>query len=218
MRKKDKLNILYEDKYILAVSKPENILSIATTKEKENTLYRKVSDYVKKQNKNNKVFIVHRLDKETSGIVLFAKDLKTKYKLQETWSSTVRKYYAIVEGNIVNRGIIKNYLAETKYLKTYITNDKNKGKIAITKYEPIQNNKDYTLLNIEILTGRKNQIRVHMSSIKHPIIGDKKYGYSKNNRMYLQAYYLEFNHPVDNKRIIIEEPITENFLNLMDKH
>ncbi len=207
MKKKDKLKILYEDKSIIVISKPSNLLTIGTNKEHNNTLYRKVSEYVKKQHKTNKIFIVHRLDKDTSGIIIFAKTEQAKRILQRNWDKFKRKYIALVEGIVTKEDTIKNYLAETKSLKTYITNDKKIGKLAITKYKPIKSNKEYTLLNIEILTGRKNQIRVHMENINHPIVGDKKYNSKKNpiRRMCLHATYLEFIHPITNKKIIIED-------------
>ena len=205
MKKNEKLEILYEDKYIIIVNKPSGLLTIGTNKEKDNTLYRKVSDYVKKQHKSNKIFIVHRLDKDTSGIILFAKQEETKRKLQYNWDKTARKYIALVEGKVKKEGIIKNYLKETKTLYTYSTNDTN-GKLAITKYKPIIAKKEYSLLDIEILTGRKNQIRVHMKDISHPIVGDKKYDTKKNpiRRMCLHANYLKFKHPITNKDIVIE--------------
>lgn len=215
MKKKDKLKILYEDKSIIIISKPSNLLTIGTNKEHNNTLYRKVSEYVKKQHKSNKIFIVHRLDKDTSGIIAFAKTERVKRILQRNWDKTKRKYVALVEGKVAKGDTIKNYLAETKTLKTYITNDKKIGKLAITKYKPIKGNKEYTLLDIEILTGRKNQIRVHMESINHPIVGDKKYNSKKNpiRRMCLHATYLEFIHPITNKRLIIED----KYPNIFDK-
>lgn len=215
MNKKDKLNILYEDKYLIAISKPHNLLTIGTAKEKDNTLYRKVSDYVKKQHKSNKIFIVHRLDKDTSGIIVFAKTEQAKRILQRNWDESKRKYIALVEGKVTKSDTIKNYLAQTKTLKTYIINDKKIGKLAITKYNPIKTNKEYSLLEIEIFTGRKNQIRVHMESIKHPIVGDKKYGAKKNpiRRMCLHATYLELYHPITNKKIIIED----KYPNIFDK-
>lgn len=215
MKKKDKLKILYEDKSIIIISKPSNLLTIGTNKEHNNTLYRKVSEYVKKQHKSNKIFIVHRLDKDTSGIIAFAKTEPVKRILQRNWDKTKRKYVALVEGKVTKGDTIKNYLAETKTLKTYITNDKKIGKLAITKYKPIKGNKEYTLLDIEILTGRKNQIRVHMESINHPIVGDKKYNSKKNpiRRMCLHATYLEFIHPITNKRLIIED----KYPNIFDK-
>ena len=213
MKKKDKLKILYEDKSIIVISKPSGLLTIGTNKEHNNTLYRKVSDYVKKQHKSNKIFIVHRLDKDTSGIIVFAKTEQVKRILQRNWDKFKRKYVALVEGKVTKRNIIKNYLAETKTLKTYITNDKKIGKLAITEYNPIKSNKEYSLLNIEILTGRKNQIRVHMESINHPIVGDKKYNSKKNpiRRMCLHATCLEFIHPLTNRRIIINDKYPEIF-------
>ena len=217
MKKKDKLKILYEDKSIIVISKPSGLLTIGTNKEHNNTLYRKVSDYVKKQHKSNKIFIVHRLDKDTSGIVVLSKTEQAKRRLQRNWDKFKRKYVALVEGKVAKGDTIKNYLAETKTLKTYITNDKKTGKLAITKYKPIKNNKEYTLLDIEILTGRKNQIRVQMESINHPIAGDKKYNSKKNpiRRMCLHATYLEFTHPVSNKRIVINDNYPEIFDKLL---
>lgn len=219
MKKKEKLNILYEDKYLIVIEKPSGLLTIGTTKERENTLYKKVSDYVKKQHKSNKIFIVHRLDKDTSGIILFAKNEEVKRKLQRDWDKTIRKYIALVEGNVTKNGIIKNYLGETKTLKTFITNNKNLGKLAITKYYVLKNTKEYSLLNIEILTGRKNQIRVHMESINHSIVGDKKYGSKKNpiRRLCLHANYLEFIHPIINKKIIINSNYPIIFDKLINK-
>lgn len=219
MKKKEKLNILYEDKYLIVIEKPSGLLTIGTIKERENTLYKKVSDYVKKQHKSNKIFIVHRLDKDTSGIILFAKNEEVKRKLQIDWDKTIRKYIALVEGNVTKNGIIKNYLGETKTLKTFITNNKNLGKLAITKYYVLKNAKEYSLLNIEILTGRKNQIRVHMESINHSIVGDKKYGSKKNpiRRLCLHANYLEFIHPITNKKIIINSNYPIIFDKLINK-
>ena len=219
MKKNDKLKILYEDKTLIVISKPSGLLTIGTNKENNNTLYRKVSEYVKKQHKSNKIFIVHRLDKDTSGIIVFAKTEPVKRILQRNWDKTKRKYIALVEGKINQKDIIKNYLAETKTLRTYITNDKKIGKLAITKYQPIKSNKEYTLLDIEILTGRKNQIRVHMEDINHPIVGDKKYNSKKNpiRRMCLHATYLEFIHPITNKKVIIEDRYPIIFDKLIEK-
>ncbi len=219
MKKNDKLKILYEDKTLIVISKPSGLLTIGTNKENNNTLYRKVSEYVKKQHKSNKIFIVHRLDKDTSGIIVFAKTEPVKRILQRNWDKTKRKYIALVEGKINQKDIIKNYLAETKTLRTYITNDKKIGKLAITKYQPIKSNKEYTLLDIEILTGRKNQIRVHMENINHPIVGDKKYNSKKNpiRRMCLHATYLEFIHPITNKKVIIEDRYPIIFDKLIEK-
>ena len=214
---KKKLDILYEDKFIIIVNKPVNLLTISTEKEKERTLFHYVYDYLKKKNKRNKVFIVHRLDKDTSGIIMFAKDEATKFYMQENWNKVKRNYVAVVNGKIENKkGVIKNYLMETKTHLTYSVNDKN-GKLAITEYEKILENKKYTMLSLTLKTGRKNQIRVQLSNIGHPIVGDKKYGTKKDpiRRMALVANTLEFIHPKTKEKIIIDIDIPNTFINLV---
>lgn len=212
---KDKLDIIYEDKELIVVNKKAHLLTIATEDEKINTLYHKVYEYEKKKNKNNKIFIVHRLDKDTSGIVLFAKSAKMKELLQNDWNDIAynREYLAIVEGCVKkDKDTIKQYLKETKTLKTIITN-KNDGKLAITNYEVLKKSKNYSILKINISTGRKNQIRVALSSIDHPIIGDKKYGSTKNplRRMCLHASKLEIIHPITKNHLIFEARIPKEF-------
>ncbi len=216
MKKDEKLDILFEDKYIIIVNKPAHLLTIATDKNEFNTLYRKVSTYVKKQNKNNKIFIVHRLDKETSGIIIFAKTQNVKYNLQNNWSNTKRYYIAIVEGFLKKDDTIKSYLKETKTNYTYSSKNKD-GLLAITKYKILTSNKNYSKLEIEILTGRKNQIRVHMKDINHPIVGDKIYGSTKNpiRRLCLHASLIIFNHPVTKKEMKITCPIPTIFDNII---
>ena len=218
MKKREKMDIIYEDRYLIVINKPANLLTIGTEKNRDNNLYRKVSEYVKKQHKSNKIFIVHRLDKDTSGIILFAKSEKIKSILQCEWDKTTRYYVALVEGIVTKSGTIKNWLRETKTLYTYSSNIKNDGKLAITKYKPIKNNNQYTLLEIEILTGRKNQIRVHMKDINHPIVGDKKYGSTKNpiRRMTLHATYLKIIHPITNKELEFNSNYPKIFDNLIN--
>ena len=215
--KKKKLDILYEDKFIIIVNKPSNLLTVATDKEKDRTLYSYVFDYLKQKNKNNKVFIVHRLDKDTSGIVMFAKDEKTKFFLQDNWDKFKRNYVAIVNGKVQNKkGVIKSYLQETKTHLTYSVNDKN-GKLAITEYEKILENKQYTMLSLNLKTGRKNQIRVQLADMGNPIVGDKKYGIKKDpiRRMALIANTLEFIHPKTKEKIVIDIDIPNSFINLV---
>lgn len=215
--KKKKLDILYEDKFIIVVNKPSNLLTISTEKEKIRTLYSYVYDYLKQKNKNNKVFIVHRLDKDTSGIVIFAKDEKSKLFLQENWDNFKRNYVAIVNGKVKNKkGVLKSYLNETKTHLTYSVKDKN-GKLAITEYEKILENKNYTMLSLNLKTGRKNQIRVQLSDMGNPIVGDKKYGIKKDpiRRMALVANTLEFIHPKTKEKIIIDIDIPSSFINLV---
>ncbi|CCY45804.1 pseudouridine synthase [Clostridium sp. CAG:1193] len=214
IKDKNKLDILYEDKYLLIVNKPANMLTIGTDKEKNNTLYHYTSNYVKNTNKNNKIFIVNRLDKETSGIVVFAKNENIKRAMQDNWNDIVslRKYIAITHGITDDKGIIKSYLKENSSHMVYSTNDKNNGKLSITEYKKIKNNKKYSLLEIIIHTGRKNQIRVHMKDINHPIIGDNKYGIKDNfKRMMLHAYQIKFTHPITNKEVNIISRVDQVF-------
>ena len=218
--KKDKLDIVYEDKFIIVINKPSHLLTISTDNEKEKTLFHKVMMYEKRKNKNNKVFIVHRLDKDTSGLVLFAKDEKIKYKLQNNWDKEAKRgYVAVVHGKTKDKDTLKSYLAETKTLLVYSTDEKN-GKLAITEYQKLDENKKLTLLKIKIKTGRKNQIRVQLNDNGNSIVGDKKYGESKFDplrRLCLHANYLEIIHPVTNKRIVFETEIPREFNNLLVK-
>ncbi len=175
-------DVLFEDDHIIVVNKPSGLLTIATAKEKEKTLYHIVREYLVSKNKNARVFIVHRLDKDTSGIVVLAKDEKTKNRLQENWNEYVslREYVAVVHGVLKKKEdrIIQN-LKETKTNLVYVSRNDD-GKEAITNYKVIKANDNYSELSINIETGRKNQIRVAMASIKHPIVGDKKYGDPKD--------------------------------------
>lgn len=215
--KSKKLNILYEDKYLIIINKPSNLLTISTEKEKENTLFHKVFEYLKKKNKNNKVFIVHRLDKDTSGIIVFAKDSKTKCFLQDNWDKFKRGYVAVVEGKVKNnKGVLKSYLMETKTHYTYLVNDDG-GKLAITEYEKVLENKKYTMLSLNLKTGRKNQIRVQLANMGTPIVGDKKYGTKHDpiRRMALVANYLSFTHPITKENIIIDIDIPNEIVKLV---
>ena len=205
-----KLNILYEDKYLIIVYKRHGLLTISRDNHNDLNLYDEVKEYEKKKNPRNKIFIVHRLDKDTSGLVLFAKNEKIKYALQNNWDKVIRKYYAVVEKEVLENKTLINYLQESKTGEVFVTNNKVMGKKSLTKYEVLSKNNKCSLLDIEIKTGRKNQIRVQLAYILHPIIGDKKYGNTKNKELLLQAYYLKFNHPVDNKEIIIKTDIEKS--------
>ena len=214
--KKDKLNIVYEDKDIIVINKPTHLLTISTENEKERTLFHKVYLYLKKKNKNNKVFVVHRLDKDTSGLIVFAKSEIVKKKLQNNWNKSIRNYVAVVNGNVLKeKDTLRSYLKETKTLLVYSTNDKS-GDLAITSYQKIMSNKEYTLLSINIKTGRKNQIRVQLNDIGHSIVGDKKYGIKKDplRRLCLHANYLEFIHPITDKKLSFDIDIPNSFISL----
>lgn len=213
-----KIKIVYEDNYLIIVDKPAGVLSISTDREQIRTMFHEVREYEKKKNKRNKIFIVHRLDKDTSGLMMFAKNEMIKNYLQNNWNTIKREYIAVVVGNVnKEKGEIRSYLKETKTLLTYSTNDQN-GKFAITKYEKMKSNGLYSLLKITILTGRKNQIRVHMKEISHPIIGDKKYGNKINpiHRLALCANRLEFIHPVTKENLKIELSVPKEFLQLFE--
>ncbi|MDD6272232.1 MAG: RNA pseudouridine synthase [bacterium] len=210
MKKNDnkKLNIYFEDKHLLIVYKEGGLSTINNDKYKD-SLYSKVYDYLHK--KNQKVFVVHRLDRDTSGLVIFAKSEKVKLMLQNNWENVEREYIAIVHGNTKSEDIIKSYLKETKTLYTYYTNDKN-GKYSETKYTKLFSNNNYSLLRINLITGRKNQIRVHMSDNKTPILGDKKYGKKDGFRkMMLLANKIDFIHPITKQRILINLEIPDNY-------
>ena len=213
--KTKKMNIVYEDRDLIVINKPAHLLTISTDNEKEKTLFHQVMLYEKRKNKSNKVFIVHRLDKDTSGVVVFAKNEKIKRALQEAWNDycDVREYYAIVEGNVKEtKGTIKQYLTENKTLHTYAT-DKEHGKLAITDFETIKASKNYSILKVTIRTGRKNQIRVALADMGHPIIGDKNYGSTKNplRRMCLHHRYLKIKHPLKNHTFEFVSPVPSEF-------
>ena len=211
-------DIIYEDKYIIVVNKPSNLLTISTDNEKYNTLYHMVREYVKNINKNNRIFIVHRLDKDTSGVILFAKDEKTKNMLQDNWNEYVkeRNYIGIVHGNVSKEeDTIINYLNETKTNLVYTTT-KDKGKEAITHYKVLNKNKLYTELNINISTGRKNQIRVTLKELGNPILGDKIYGIKDEyKRLFLHANRLKIYYPYIKKDILFETKIPIEFKKIM---
>ncbi len=204
-----KLKILFEDKSFLIVYKETNISTIRNEKY-NGSLYEEVYDYLHK--KNQKVFVVHRLDKDTSGLVIFAKNEQVKEYLQRYWDKVERKYITLVHGITKESGVIKSYLKETKTLLTYSTNDKS-GKYAETEYKRLMNNKQYSLLDINLITGRKNQIRVHMKDNNTPILGDRKYGIKDGFRhMMLLANKIEFIHPITHEKINIDLGIPEDYL------
>jgi len=213
-------DILFEDEHIIVVNKPSGLLTIATAKEKEKTLYHIVREYLTSTNKFAKVFIVHRLDKDTSGIVVLAKDEKTKNKLQENWQTyvTLREYVAVVHGKLEkdNARIVQR-LKETSTNLVYVSHDKE-GKEAITNYKVIKSNDNYSMVSVNIETGRKNQIRVAFNSINHPIVGDKKYSKIKDNeqRLFLHANRLKMYYPEIKKDILFETSTPNEFKKIMN--
>ncbi len=207
-----KLDIIYEDKEIIVINKPSHILTISDGKTSK-TLYGMVREYVKKQHKSNKIFIVHRLDKDTSGVIVLAKNEEMKYYLQNNWDKITKRYYlAIVEGHLENkRGVIREYLKESKTHLVYKTT-KEKGTYAETKYEVVNYNKNTTVVKIEIKTGKKNQIRVAFKNLGHPIIGDKKYGSNSNPIKRLGLHALELEIKFKDKEMKFQADIPKEFL------
>lgn len=213
-------DILFEDDHIIVVNKPSGLLTIATNKEKEKTLYHIVREYVVSKDKRARIFIVHRLDKDTSGIVVLAKDEKTKNQLQENWNEYVslREYIAVVHGIVKKKeDRIVQYLKETKTNLVYPTRE-NDGKEAITNYKVIKENNEYSMVQIFLETGRKNQIRVAFQSMKNPIVGDKKYGEKDSEtRLFLHANRLKMYYPEIKKEILFETPTPNEFKKIMDR-
>lgn len=209
------IKVLYEDDYLIAINKPSGLLSVATDREREMTAYQIVKDNLAYGNRRLQLFVLHRLDRDTSGILLFAKNRNIQEQMQQKWGEMVteRGYQAIVEGcPEKEEDELRSYISENKAMLVYKSDDQ-KGKLAITRYRTIKSDNKYSLLKINILTGRKNQIRVQLSSIGHPIAGDKKYGAKGNpiNRLALHADRLTFTHPVTGKSIKINSPLPGRF-------
>lgn len=217
--KNDKIDIIYEDDDLIAINKPAGLLSIATEDNKERTAYHLVMEYVKRRNSQGKVFIVHRLDRDTSGVLVIAKNERMKLLLQENWNEIVkvRGYIAIVSGKLNKKtDTIKSWLKETKTQLVYSSHRSGDGKEAITHYTVLKENEKYSMLDVKIDTGRKNQIRVHMKDIGHPVIGDRKYDFisSPIKRLGLHANILEFVNPITKKTIHLEAPMPREFKKL----
>lgn len=215
------LTILYEDQDIIVVDKVSGLLTVSTDRTKDNTAYFRINNYMRKGNpkSRNRVFIVHRLDRDTSGVLVFAKDEKAKRFLQDNWHDFDKRYLAVVHGHIKpETDTISSYLAENSIFKVYSTDDPAKGKLAKTKYTLLQESKDFSLLEVELLTGRKNQIRVHLADRKCPVAGDKKYGKKEGiKRLCLHSVSLSFLHPYTKEEMSFSTKMPSYFKTLMKK-
>ena len=217
-KKSQGITIVFEDDDIVVIDKQAGVLSIATDKEKSQTAYSMISTHVKSREKGNKIFIVHRLDRDTSGLMMFAKSEKVKTILQTNWKDIVveRTYLAIVEGQVEKtEGTITSYLRESKAMIVH-SSQKPYGQLAVTHYQLFKSSRDYTMLKVNLETGRKNQIRVHMQDIGHSVVGDKKYG-SKSNpigRLGLHSWVLAFKHPISEEPLRFETSVPGKFLGL----
>jgi RluA family pseudouridine synthase len=216
------LPVLYEDKDIIVVEKPGGLLTMGTERDKSRTAHSILNDYVRKGDprSRNRIYIVHRLDRDTSGILIFAKSESAKIFLQGNWDSTDKHYLTIVHGSMTPKsGTISSYLTENSAFNVYSTTDPAAGKLSHTEYEVLKEVKGFSLLEIHLLTGRKHQIRVQLSENGHPVVGDRKYG--KGNDTYgtlaLHARSISFTHPVNGRRLTFETGIPDFFIRLVGK-
>lgn len=215
-----RLKLVYEDDDIIVVNKGYGLLSMGTDKIKDGTAYSILREYVKWSDPRNKLFIVHRLDRDTSGLMMFAKNEEAKNTMQHNWNNMVlnRKYLAVVEGTPDQaEGVIKSYLAENAEHEVYSTPDPTLGQLAVTRYKTLASKNGYTMLEVELDTGRKNQIRVHMKEMGHPIAGDRRYGAKSSpiHRLALHAQTLRFAHPVTRKEMNFETPVPAGFTKMV---
>ncbi len=205
MKERQQYKIVYEDHDIIVTEKPAGLLTMGTEKEKEKTLYFMLTEYLRAttDNKKARILIVHRLDRDTSGYVVFAKTETAKRKLQAQWTDAVKKYYAITEGTpLPMEGVLESELVEDKFKRVYsVPKHTRFSRTAVTRYQVMRGNEFYALLEITLETGRKNQIRVQFSDAGHPLAGDEKYGARTNpiGRLALHAGFLSIPHPATGK-------------------
>ena len=214
------IKIIYEDRDILVIDKPSGLLTMASAAEREKTAYHILTDYVRKgcAKSPKRVFIVHRLDRDTSGIVIFAKTEAAKRRLQDQWDKTEKKYLAVVYGKLPEKsGAITSYLAENAAHVVYSTKDRSIGKLSTTAYKVLKETRDFSVLEIGLVTGRKNQIRVHFAQMGHPVVGDAKYGKKDDmhKRMALHGRSVSFPHPWNGRRMLLEAKIPAYFTGLI---
>lgn len=215
-----RLQLVYEDDDIIVVNKGYGLLSMGNDKIKDGTAYSILRDYLKSKDPRNKLFIVHRLDQHTSGLMVFAKNIEAKETMQHNWNNMVRRrqYVCVVEGKLdPPEGSVKSYLAENSKFLVYSTDDPEEGKLAYTRYKTLKSANGYTLVEVELETGRKNQIRVHMQELGHPITGDRRYGArtAPIHRLALHARTLVFVHPVSRRLMEFETPIPASFASMV---
>ncbi len=215
-----RLSIVYEDDDIIVVNKGYGLLSVGTDKIKTGTAYSILRDYLKRVDPRNKLFIVHRLDQHTSGLMMFAKNVKAKEAMQHNWNNMVleRRYVCVVEGKLdPPEGEIRSYLAENSQHEVYSTDDPNAGQLAVTRYRTLRSANGYSLVEVQLETGRKNQIRVHMKDLGHPIAGDRKYGAKTSpiHRLALHAMTLRFAHPESRTDMNFSTPVPPPFAKMV---
>ncbi len=212
--------ILHEDDDILVVDKPAGLLTMGTDREKVKTDCYVLTNYVRKgyAKSRKQLFLVHRLDRDTSGVLIFAKTEAAKKALQDQWEDTTKIYLAVVQGRLAKKeGTFSTYLAENRAHIVYSTPDLKKGKLSKTAYRVLQETKEFSLLEIDLITGRKNQIRVHLADAGHPVVGDKKYGKGNkaHKRLALHAKSISFKHPSTGKPLTCEAEVPKYITTLV---
>ncbi len=215
------ITILFEDYDIIVIEKVHGLLTVGNDKESENTVTSLLNNYVRKGNpkSRNRVFIVHRLDKDTSGVLVFAKNEESKRYLQDNWKEATKTYYTVVYGSLdKKKDIISSYLTENSIHRVYTVGEDGGGKLSKTEYKVLKESDKYSLLEINLLTGRKNQIRVQLSEAGHAVVGDKMYGKKEKGikRLTLHAASISINHPITKERMTFETKIPEYFTSLMN--
>ncbi|MFI3262445.1 MAG: RluA family pseudouridine synthase [Rikenellaceae bacterium] len=214
------LRIVFEDDHLIIIDKKNGLLSMATDRERQKTAYYILSEYLKSKERNQRVFIVHRLDRETSGLMVFAKSKEIQHQLQQNWNDIVleRKYVAVVKGEPKEKsGVYSSYLAENSKFYVYSTKDHEEGELAVTHYEVLKQGAGNSLVELELETGKKNQIRVHMKDMGCSIIGDRKYDgiVSPIGRIALHARKIRFIHPVTEKEMSFDTDVPHQFMTLL---
>lgn len=215
-----RLKLVYEDDDIIVANKGYGLLSMGNDKVKDGTAYSILKDYLKWVDPRQKIFIVHRLDRDTSGLMMFAKSAEAKDNMQHNWNNMVlnRTYVAVVEGYVEeDEGVIRTYLAENSRYEVYVTDNPQEGQLAVTRYKVLGRRNGYSLMELELDTGRKNQIRVHMKHIGHPIAGDRRYGASSSpiHRLALHARTLRFVHPITRREMNFSTPVPSAFMKMV---
>ena len=210
------VKIVYEDKDIIVIEKSEGILSMASTP-KQYCVKNVLDEYFEKRHFKCTAHVVHRLDRETSGLMIYAKNIETAKILENNWHDMVydRRYIAVLCGRVEKEGgTIQSWLRESKSFVTYSSPTDNGGKLAITHYHRLRSTDDFSLVEMKLETGRKNQIRVHMADLGNPVAGDQKYGNGRDplHRLALHAYRLNFYHPITREQMQFETPIPKEFL------
>jgi 23S rRNA pseudouridine1911/1915/1917 synthase len=216
------LDIVHEDDALFVINKPAGLLTVATPTEKVRTAHHELNEYIKSRGsrRGDRLFVVHRLDRETSGLLVFARTSEIRERLQEGWSQVEKRYYAVVEGlPRRDEGVIESRLAADERLRVRSVGPDTPGKLAITRYRVLRRGKRRALLDVQLETGRKNQIRVHLADINHPVVGDPKYGskVGPGGRLALHAYRLAFTHPVTGEVLAFETPLPKAFEYMLER-